>query len=41
MMMYVWGLFSIYVVLGIGFLFSMNRKRINWRTYLPTQIFLY
>ncbi|OMP66193.1 NupC/NupG family nucleoside CNT transporter [Domibacillus epiphyticus] len=33
-MTYVWGLFGIAVVLGIGFLFSTDRKRINWRTVL-------
>lgn len=33
-MTFVWGLFGIAVVLGIGFLFSTNRKRINWRTIL-------
>lgn len=33
-MTFVWGLFGIAVVLGIGFLFSTNRKRINWRTVL-------
>lgn len=33
-MTYIWGLFGIGVVLGIGFLFSTNRKHINWRTVL-------
>lgn len=33
-MSFLWGLFGIVIVLGIGFLFSTNRKRINWRTVL-------
>ncbi|WP_050181612.1 NupC/NupG family nucleoside CNT transporter [Domibacillus robiginosus] len=33
-MSFLWGLFGIFIVLGIGFLFSTNRKRINWRTVL-------
>lgn len=33
-MTFLWGLFGIAVVLGIGFLFSTNRKRINWRTVI-------
>lgn len=33
-MTFLWGLFGIIVVLGIGFLFSTDRKRINWRTVL-------
>ncbi|WNS79895.1 NupC/NupG family nucleoside CNT transporter [Domibacillus sp. DTU_2020_1001157_1_SI_ALB_TIR_016] len=33
-MSFLWGLFGIFTVLGIGFLFSTDRKRINWRTVL-------
>ncbi|OLN22388.1 transporter [Domibacillus antri] len=33
-MTYIWGLIGIAVVLSIGFLFSTDRKRINWRTVL-------
>lgn len=33
-MTFLWGLFGIIVVLGIGVLFSTDRKRINWRTVL-------
>ncbi|MEM1503140.1 NupC/NupG family nucleoside CNT transporter [Domibacillus sp. 8LH] len=33
-MSFLWGLFGVVIVLGIGFLFSTNRKRINWRTVL-------
>ncbi|WP_046175219.1 NupC/NupG family nucleoside CNT transporter [Domibacillus indicus] len=33
-MTFLWGLFGIAIILGIGFLFSTNKKRINWRTVL-------
>lgn len=33
-MAYLWGLFGIAVVLGIGVLLSSSRKQINWRTVL-------
>ncbi|KAB7707863.1 NupC/NupG family nucleoside CNT transporter [Bacillus aerolatus] len=33
-MNYLWGLGGILVVLGIGYIFSANRKKINWRTVL-------
>lgn len=33
-MTFLWGLFGIFIVLGIGFLFSTDRKRINWRTVM-------
>ncbi|KKB39149.1 NupC/NupG family nucleoside CNT transporter [Bacillus thermotolerans] len=33
-MNYLWGIAGILVILGIGFLFSNNRRRINWRTVL-------
>ncbi|PAQ13070.1 NupC/NupG family nucleoside CNT transporter [Bacillaceae bacterium SAOS 7] len=33
-MTYIWGLFGILVVLGIGYIFSTNRKMIKWRTVL-------
>ncbi|KZR57200.1 NupC/NupG family nucleoside CNT transporter [Pseudobacillus badius] len=33
-MNYLWGFFGILVVLGIGFIFSSDRKKINWRTIL-------
>ncbi|WP_100330714.1 NupC/NupG family nucleoside CNT transporter [Bacillus xiapuensis] len=33
-MTYVWGLFGILVVLGIGYAFSTNRSQIKWRTVL-------
>jgi concentrative nucleoside transporter, CNT family len=33
-MQYLWGIFGILVVLGIAFLFSSNKKKINYRTIL-------
>ncbi|KQU60595.1 NupC/NupG family nucleoside CNT transporter [Rossellomorea marisflavi] len=33
-MQYLWGIFGILVVLGIGFLFSSDKKRINYRSVI-------
>ncbi|GLI85955.1 nucleoside permease [Rossellomorea marisflavi] len=33
-MQYLWGIFGIIVVLGIGFLFSSDKKRINYRSVI-------
>ncbi|MBV6683008.1 NupC/NupG family nucleoside CNT transporter [Bacillus sp. JRC01] len=33
-MQYLWGIFGILVVLGIGFLFSTDKKRINYRSVI-------
>ncbi|MGX1264890.1 CNT family concentrative nucleoside transporter [Rossellomorea marisflavi] len=33
-MQYLWGIFGIFVVLGIGFLFSSDKKRINYRSVI-------